>query len=124
VSYGAGWPGTNGIPALTASTDPGIGTTLTLQIGNSAGATTPGLLFIGLGPASISLPSGATLLVAPALTIPITLLAGGTSISGLLPDDPSLCFTKLDLQGIELDPGAVGKMSFTAGLELSIGFDF
>jgi hypothetical protein len=69
------------------------------------------------------LPSGATLLVAPLLSVSITVPAGGLLLPGAVPDDPGLCFTKLFVQVIELDPGAVGNRSFSAGLELSLGFD-
>src|SRR5262245_14568273 len=38
TNYGAGFPGTLGVPAFTARADPELGTTLTLDLGNSLGA--------------------------------------------------------------------------------------
>ena len=43
------------------------------------------------------------------------------SIAGDLPDDDSLCGFVVDLQAIEIDPGAAKRLSFTAGLELVLG---
>jgi hypothetical protein len=122
-NYGAGWPGTLGVPTLTSQSDPGIGTTCALDFGNSRGVSTPGLLIVGFAAAAIALPSGATLLVDPALIVPVTVPAGGLVFAGSIPDDPTLGFTVLFLQGVEFDPGAVGKLALTAGLELRIGFD-
>ncbi|MFN8547629.1 MAG: calcium-binding protein, partial [Candidatus Eisenbacteria bacterium] len=47
-NYGAGWPGTNGIPAFTASGNPVLCTTITIDLANSLGATTTAALFVGL----------------------------------------------------------------------------
>ena len=123
-NYGSGWAGTLGVPALTSQSDPGIGTTCALDLSNSLGVSTPGLLIVGFASASIALPSGATLLVDPLLIVPVTVPAGGLVFTGSIPDDPTLGFTELFLQGVEFDPGAVGKLALTAGLELVIGFDF
>jgi len=123
-NYGSGWAGTLGVPALTSQSDPGIGTTCALDFSNSLGVSTPGLLIVGFASASIALPSGATLLVDPLLIVPVTVPAGGLVFTGSIPDDPTLGFTELFLQGVEFDPGAVGKLALTAGLELVIGFDF
>jgi len=123
-NYGSGWQGTLGIPTFTAQSDPGIGTNCSVALGNSLGASTPGLLLLGLAPASISLPSGATLLVAAPIVVPVVVPATGLVFAGDIPDDVALCFLELFLQGVELDPGAVGNLSFSPGLELEIGFDF
>lgn len=61
--------------------------------------------------------------VDPALFVPITIQPGGALLSGSIPNDPALCFTRLFVEGVEFDPGAAGLLSFTSGLELSIGFD-
>ena len=112
------------MPTLTALSDPGLGTTISVDLSNSLGAATPGLLVVGSASASIPLKSGATLLVAAPNFISLTVPAGGLVLSESIPDDPTLCFTELFVQGIELDPGAIGKLAFTDGLELSLGFDF
>ena len=108
---------------VSSQGDPGIGTTCALDFGNSRGVSTPGLLIVGFASASIALPFGATLLVDPTLLVPVTVPAAGLVITGSIPDDPTLGFTELFLQGVEFDPGAVGKLALTAGLELTLGFD-
>ncbi|MSR46617.1 MAG: hypothetical protein EXS13_06085 [Planctomycetes bacterium] len=123
ASYGVGWPGTLGTPALAVSSNPAIGATVTLTADNSLGGATLGLLLIGLDAASVPLHSGATLLVDVLSIVPITVPAGGFSDSDTIPDDPALCFIDFYLQVIEFDVGAVGKLSFTNGLQLRIGFD-
>ena len=58
----------------------------------------------------------------PALTIPLGLPPGGDSFTGDdLPTIASLCGVTVDLQAIELDPGAAKGVSFTPGLELVLG---
>ena len=55
----------------------------------------------------------------PLRTVP----AAGWSDLSTVPNDPAFCFLDLYLQLIELDPGAVGHLSFTNGLQLRVGFD-
>lgn len=120
-NYGVGWPGTLGIPGLTASGNPVFGTTINFDVGNSLGANTPGLLFAGLGRVSIPTSAGGTLLVDVLLTSPIVVLAGGDSLPATIPSDWSLCGVEVDLQVLELDPAASRKISFTPGLALVLG---
>jgi WD40 repeat protein len=121
LNYGDGFPGTNGVPNFTSQADPVLGSTLALDLDNSYGSATFGLLFVGLGRAEIPTTWGGDLLVAPLLTFGLTLSAGVTTISGQIPNDPSLCQLAVDLQGFEADPGAVKGVSFTQGLELILG---
>ncbi|MSR46319.1 MAG: hypothetical protein EXS13_04535 [Planctomycetes bacterium] len=59
----------------------------------------------------------------PLTTVSVLVPANGLIYSDANPDDPALCFLEIFLQAVELDPGAIGKLSFTPGLELVIGFD-
>ena len=121
-NYGSGWLGTNGVPGLTAQSDPVVGKPLTLDLDDSAGVTTPGLLLIGLGKANIQTGKGGTILVDPLLFIPLSVPASGLTLSGQIPNDPSLYGLDLYLQALELDRGASKGLSFTRGLDLSLGF--
>jgi Tol biopolymer transport system component len=121
TNYGAGFPGTLGVPSLTASAPPVFGTTITVDVGNSLGAATPGVLLIGLQRASIPTSAGGTLLVDLLLTLPVSIPATGLSIPATVPHDPALCGVTIDLQAIELDGGAAHHLAFTAGLELVPG---
>ena len=120
-NYGAGFPGTNGVPSFTSQQDPVFGATITLDLANSYGKPTTGLIFIGFSRADLHSGWGGNLLVVPAVTILITFSYGGDSFTGDLPDDPTLCGFALDLQAIESDPGAAKGVSFTPGLELLLG---
>lgn len=120
-NYGDGFAGTLGIPAFTAQADPVLGSTLSLDLENSYGIATVGLLFVGLQRAEIPTSWIGELLVAPTLTFWIPLPAGTTTLTGSIPNDPSLCQVAVDLQAIEADPGAAKGVSFTPGLELILG---
>jgi hypothetical protein len=121
-NYGAGWPGTLGVPSFTSSAPPAINTSITLTIANSAGVATPGLLLVGLSQASIPTGKGGTLLVAPLLYMPISIPVGSFTITSTVPYDPGLCGVDVDLQALEIDAGASNGLSFTPGLDLFLGF--
>jgi hypothetical protein len=120
-NYGAGFPGTHGIPSLTASANPVLGTQISIDIGNSLGLSTPGLLMIGASQASVPTNRGGTLLVAFDLLVPLSIDAGGSSLTGSVPSSPDLCGISAFLQTIEIDAGAAFGWSFTPGLELAFG---
>jgi len=121
TNYGAGFPGTNGVPSFTSRSDPVLGTTLTLDLANSHGASTVGLLFAGFQRTQIHLSLGGDLLVVPVFMLVVGLPPGGTSIIGDIPIEHELCGFPIDLQALELDPGAANGVSFTPGLELLLG---
>ncbi len=122
ANYGSGFAGTFGVPSLVAQNRPILGGPLVLDVGNSLGAPTTALLVLGLAQASIPTNKGGTILVAPALWIPLALPAGGLSVAGSVPNDPQLCGLAADFQALELDAGAAFGISFTAGLELHLGY--
>jgi len=121
ANYGVGVAGTSGIPALVSLNNPVIGQQITLNIGNSAPAATPALLVLGLAPAAIPGFWGGDLLVSSLIVQAFTLPAGGTLLSGIIPQDPTLCGASLYLQMIQSDGGAALGASSTRGLELKFG---
>jgi streptogramin lyase len=122
ANYGAGLSGTHGVPFFTSQQDPVLGTSITLDVGNSWGQPTTGILVLGFQQASLHTGLGSDLLLIPALLVPISFSYGSDSFSGTLPNDPALVGFALDLQAVEADPGAVKGVSFTEGLELVLGF--
>jgi len=120
-NYGSGYPGTNGVPSFTSQQNPVIGTTITLDVGNSYGQPTVGLLFIGFQQAKLHSNWGGDLLVLPTIVITTSFSYGDNSFTGDLPNDWKLCGFAVDLQAIEGDPGAAKGVSFTPGLELVLG---
>jgi hypothetical protein len=122
LEYGAGFSGTNGIPGFTSQSDPVIGSKVSLDLENSSGAATFGLLFLGFQRADIPTSWGGDLLVLPTVTLPLMLLPGITTLVGAIPNDPSLCQVALDLQAFEADGGAAKRVACTRGLELILGY--
>jgi len=120
-NYGVGLAGSNGVPALTAESDPVLGVPLTIDVGNSSGAATAALLFVGFTKASLHSSLGGDLLVLPVLAIPLAVPDTGASLTATIPVDPSLGDFEIDLQALEVDAGAVKGVSFTAGLQLILG---
>lgn len=123
VGYGAGWPGSSGVPSLTAPTPPVLGASMSIQIGNSLGSSTTALLAIGLTSASLATPYGGTLLVVPIpfLTLTLPLPGAGLSLNATLPSSGALCGQSVYLQALEVDAGASKGISFTPGLQLLFG---
>jgi len=121
-NYGTGFPGTNGIPSFTARADPILGTTVTLDLANSWGSPTIGVLLAGVARASIPTNRGGDLLVDALVVGPIAFGAGDVAIDWDVPNDVRWEGLAVDAQALEADPGAAKGVSFTAGLELTLGF--
>jgi hypothetical protein len=121
-NYGSGFAGTLGVPAFTAESTPIIGAAVTLDLGNSLGATTSALLMTGVQQGVIPTSKGGDLLLVPLLFVPLSIPATGTTVSGSVPNDPSLLGVQAFAQALEIDAGAAHGLSFTAGLALTIGY--
>ncbi|MSR47881.1 MAG: hypothetical protein EXS13_12610 [Planctomycetes bacterium] len=121
-NYGTGFPGTLGIPGLTAQAASVIGSTLDVDVGNSAGTTTLAILLVGIQDATIPLRNGGDLLVIPVIAIALNLPAGGMTLSEDLANDPTLCGLEVFAQALLVDPAAAKGQSASAGLKLVIGY--
>jgi len=122
ANYGAGFPGTLGVPSFTVSVLPVIGTTMTADLANSAGVTTLAVVLVGDQQASLPLGKGGTLLLVPLLSFSLSIAPGSTPLDADVEDDPTLCGLSFFAQALELDAGAVKGVSSTAGLELVVGY--
>jgi hypothetical protein len=122
TNYGAGFPGTNGVPTFTSSGDPTLGTTITLDLANSLAQPTVGLLFAGVQRATLHTNRGGDLLLLPLLAVPITFSYSGDQFPWSIPADGTLAGLTIDLQAVEADAGAAKGVSFSPGLELAVGF--
>ena len=116
ISYGTGHPGTNGIPDLGTTGPPKICEQMLIDIGNSLGATTPAILFIGMNKGNIPTGWGGQLLVQPTLVFPLTLPAAGLSLAVRVMCDTAFAGTSVYLQVLEADAGASDGVAFTPGL--------
>lgn len=117
-NYGIGHAGTLGIPSLTSSAAPVLGTSIDLLVGNSAGAATLGALMFGYEDVSIPSGLGGDILTLPLLTISLPISNVGASVPLAVPNDPFFCGGILYLQSVQLDSGASHGLSFSPGLEL------
>jgi hypothetical protein len=120
TNYGAGLAGTLGVPSIALSTDPEFGASLTLDVGNSAGAWSVAFLVVGTARASLPV-AGGTLLVLPGTVSAEGLPLAGLSLGFTVPYDATFFGVVLDVQAIEIDAGATKGLSFTPGLELVFG---
>ena len=120
-SYGAGWPGANGVPGLELAADPVLGTTWPIAMTSSAAVPTIGLLQVGGAPQATPSPWGFPLLVASAADL-LVILPGGTSPLPIhLPVDPGLRGLALFGQLLVLDAGASAGVAASPGLRLTLG---
>ncbi|MEW6745198.1 MAG: calcium-binding protein [Planctomycetota bacterium] len=120
-NYGDGWPGTYGVPALISADPPQLCHFISLALGNSRGEPTAALLLLGMEEASVPTPWGGTVLVLPRLAIPLPVPAYGLVERLRLSCSRALCAERVRMQVLEMDPGAQGGVSFSAGLELVPG---
>jgi hypothetical protein len=120
-NWGDGWPGTLGVPTLTASAPPAFGSAGSVAIGNSLGIWTVAFLVIGGEQAEIPTKNGGTLLVAFDDIVAVLVPPFGGSFDFSIPFDPSLCGATGYLQAIELDGGASDGLSFSPGLSMHVG---
>lgn len=121
TAYGAGWPGRLGVPSLTASAAPVLGSSIAIEIGNASGAPSSGAFLLGSAPATLATAFGGTLLVVPDVAIPFALPAAGRALPVTIPSEPMLCGQRAYCQALEIDAGASQGVSFTPGLQLTLG---
>jgi hypothetical protein len=123
AQIGAGRAGTLGVPALSASSDPLIGSSYELIAGNSAGSPTAGLLLVGAGEYRKETDrEQELLLVSPVLQVMVPVPAAGLSLpQTLTPAGGWSHGSSIHLQLLQLDPGAPSGWSSTPGLRLDFG---
>ena len=122
-NYGAGFPGTLGIPTLSVSSPPLLGSEFDVELGNSAGVPTVGILLAGFTAIDIHGSWGGSLLVKPVLVFNVSLDVSGGTLPVELAYDPTLAGLHVYCQGLEVDHGAQKKLSSSPGLELVLGLD-
>jgi Tol biopolymer transport system component len=121
TNYGAGFAGHFGIPDLTLDAPPRRTSTVELHVADSSGQFTVSVLFVGLASADWSTSLGGTLLVDPFASLALPLSPWDNAIPWTVPSGGDLPGLHLYLQALELDPWAAKGVSFTAGLDATIG---
>lgn len=123
--YGQGKAGTYGVPALELWGWPNLGNPLTLNASNLVEGS-GGVLVFG-GRVDIPLPIGPIYAFPPFLTLGFTTPGSTKPVAQVVPflfkvpSDPALLGQPLAWQVWMVDPGAVGGVCATGGLEVVIG---
>lgn len=120
-NYGTGHPGTLGVPALTASAAPILGTSIDVVLGNSSGANSTSALLAGLAPDNLATPFGGAILVQIASSFTVPLPSAGARVTLAIPSSTALCGASVYFQSVQLDSAATHSLAFSAGLELVLG---
>src|SRR5262249_54193694 len=118
VNYGTGFPGTNGVPTLTASAPPSIGTIQAMLLANPSGVSTVAAYIFGLSRANLPTPFGGMLLVQSSASVTVVLPPTGGTQPFAIPFVLAYCGVLVDVQGVVLDAGAAQGIAFSPGLEL------
>lgn len=114
-NFSVGIAGGNGVPALTWSGLPALGAQGVLELGNSSGAATPGLLAVGL---SGDYPSVKSLAIHKPLLLFFGLPSDGLSLRVTLPTGALFQELPIGLQLVELDAAAPCGLSRSRALSL------
>ena len=116
TNYGAGWPGTNGIPTLELDANPVLGQTVNVLMGNVSGTTAAACLLFGDQQTTTSTPFGGTLLANAVVVQSIPALAPtGGSFALTVPNLSILCGVEIYSQLIHGDTGASAGIAFSPG---------
>lgn len=121
LNYGTGHPGLLGVPSLTASAAPVLGTGIDLIAGNSSGQSSTAALLAGFAPDNLATPFGGALLVqvVASFTIPVSIAGARVPLS--IPLSNALCGVPVYFQCVQIDGGASHGLAFSPGLELVLG---
>lgn len=120
ANYGAGYPGTSGVPTLT-STLPTLGVRIDITGSNVAGVATAGVLIYGFEPADLPSGFGGRILVDPVVSEGHPVPLSGLAHRLIVPADPAFCGRSVYLQQAQVDSGATHSIAFSPGLWLRLG---
>ncbi len=121
-NYGAGWAGTNGVPSLTLSSPPVLGTTIDIQMGNASGTDANSCFVYGFDDTPMMSGFGGMWMVDVIGIVPFhPIPAGGLNEPYAVPDLIELCGVEMFAQLVQADPGASQGVSFSEGLRVVFG---
>lgn len=118
--YGSGTPGTLGLPQVRLLDAPILGQAVRIELTNSADSASCGCLVWGHASTSILDPRF-ELLVTPDHILHVDLARGTSLLTARIPASIELCGTRLYVQLIQIDRGAVRQVSASRGLEVTQG---
>lgn len=123
VVYGTGLAGTASVPTIGLDGTPEIGRTVDILFRGGGAWFQPGVGIVGFAEAAVPL-FGGTILVdlQTAYTFAQTAFPSATARIPLpIPNDPAIACTKVHVQFVHVDPGAVQGVAMTPGLRITIG---
>ena len=122
--FGTGKPGSNGVPLLTALSNPVAGKSHVVSLKNALIGAQPVLVW-GLFEGSSGFDGGELLIADPHLiALPTVGVLGQVGVGWSVPDDPAACGLDVFAQAFFIDPGAAGPLhtAQSNGLRLTIGY--
>ena len=119
--YGVGWPGTLGVPTLSASAAPLLGTTILIDLVTSSPTDTVAIFLLGYAQLATPTAIGGTLLVDYQTFVTVGITPQLRQFPLVVPCDLVYCGLTIDMQVLVYDPGASHHYAFTNGLELVFG---
>jgi Tol biopolymer transport system component len=121
-NYGTGFPGTYGVPSFTMSSLPQLNQLSQFLIENSSQTWTIGLLILGGAPTDVKTGLKGHLLVDGEAYVLLSIPPYGETYGDVVLPDEFLTGLVMYAQALQLDPGAAKGVSFSAGLELGLGY--
>ncbi|MBP8300997.1 MAG: hypothetical protein KA020_11565 [Planctomycetes bacterium] len=122
-NYGAGFPGTAGVPVLGASAAPTLGSLFQLEMTSAAPQQQIAILAFGWQPINVPTQLGGSLLVNAVTTefllVPIAPTKALRPFS--VPANAAFCGALLYAQFVHFDAGAAQGIAFSPGLALAMG---
>ena len=119
--YGQGWPGANGVPALTCSAPPVQGKDILIRIGNSCATASAGVLLYGEQEQLLATGFGGSLNVDYRILVPLALPVGGRSELVHVPEMPEWMGLVCCIQSVQVDPAASSGLAFSKGVRFVLG---
>lgn len=121
-NYGAGWPGTAGVPGLTLSAVPAIGTSTDIMLGNAAGVAANGCFVYGFSDATTPTAFGGSMEAEAVGIVPFhPIPAVGHLVPYAIPNEVTLCGVEIFAQWLHADAGASHGVAFSRGLRIRFG---
>jgi len=120
-NYGAGWPGTLGVPFLGLDNAPVIGEEFTMALKTNQANSTQALFIFGSSPLNLPSALGGSLLVVPKIQILVPMPEFGLSIAAPVDCTTNLCGQSIFMQALVVDQAASHGVAFTRGMQLTFG---
>ncbi len=116
--YSNGFPGTLGVPGISLTEDPELGSNPRMKLKRSSLEPQVGILLTGRFADHFTLSFGCTVLVRPTFLTPLLLSESTTELPLAIPDDPIYGGLSIVSQLLQADPGADGGFAASRGLRL------